>query len=63
MGKLRSHELAAGKPLPPPKIIEKLGDRLRAADQKAIAGAGASHIEQMPLGVVDLFETLTTMGR
>ena len=39
-----------------PKILQKLGRRLDACHQKMIAGTGARHIEQMPLGAVGVFE-------
>ena len=39
-----------------PKILQKLGRRLDACHQKMVAGTGARHIKQMPLGAVGVFE-------
>jgi hypothetical protein len=38
------------------EILEELGSWADAGDQQVVAGASAGDIEQVPLGIVDVFE-------
>lgn len=38
------------------KIVQKFRNRVNACNKKMIAGSGTRHVQQMSLGVVDLFE-------
>ena len=38
------------------EVVQELRRRIDAGHEQMVAGTGAGHVEQMPLGLVDFFE-------